>query len=76
MYAIIETGGKQYRVMLGDEITVEKIEGNKGDEVIFERVLMLADEGGVKIGTPVVTGSKVVSEIIRQEKGQKSTSFA
>lgn len=71
MYAIIETGGKQYRVSQGDEIIVEKIEGNRGDEVVFDRVLMVASGEDVQVGTPVIDGMKVIGEIVRQEKGPK-----
>ncbi len=75
MYAIIKTGGKQHRVSQGDEIAVEKIVGNKGDALVFDEVLMVANEGDIKIGTPTVTGAKVVSEIMEQTKGPKIVVF-
>ncbi|HOJ52493.1 MAG TPA: 50S ribosomal protein L21 [Syntrophales bacterium] len=71
MYAVIKTGGKQYRVSQGDEIAVEKLPGNRGEEVIFDQVLMWATDQEIKLGTPVVEGVKVISEIVRQEKGPK-----
>ena len=58
MYAIIRTGGKQYNVSVGDEIVVEKLNAEVGDVVSFD-VLMLVDDNGVKIGTPVVKGASV-----------------
>ena len=75
MYAIIKTGGKQRRVSQGDIIAVEKIEGNKGDALVFDEVLMVANEGDIKIGTPTLTGAKVVSEILEQAKGPKIVVF-
>jgi large subunit ribosomal protein L21 len=71
MYAIIKTGGKQYRISPGDEITVEKIDGQRGEEVIFDQVLLLASEEGYKLGSPLVEGAKVVTQIVHQEKGPK-----
>jgi large subunit ribosomal protein L21 len=75
MYAIIKTGGKQHRVSQGDEITVEKITGNKGDSLVFDEVLMVANEGEFKIGAPILEGAKVVSEILEQTKGPKIVVF-
>jgi large subunit ribosomal protein L21 len=75
MYAIIKTGGKQHRVSQGDVIAVEKIAGNKGDALVFDEVLMVASEGDIKIGTPTLTGAKVVSEILEQAKGPKIVVF-
>ena len=75
MYAIIKTGGKQRRVSQGDIIAVEKIEGNKGDALVFDEVLMVANEGDIKIGTPTLTGAKVVSEILEQAQGPKIVVF-
>ena len=75
MYAIIKTGGKQHRVSQGDEIAVEKIAGNKGDALVFDEVLMIANEGDIKIGAPTLAGAKVVSEIVAQTKGPKIVVF-
>jgi len=71
MYAVIKTGAKQHKVTEGDVLSVEKLEGNKGDEVVFNEVLMLSDEKEVKIGKPFVDGAKVVGQIIAQKKGPK-----
>jgi len=60
MYAVIKTGAKQHKVSEGDVLAVEKLDGNKGDEVIFNEVLMVSDDKDVKIGTPFVDGAKVV----------------
>ena len=67
MKAIIETGGKQYSVEEGSEIFVEKLNGNAGDKVTFDKVLML--DG--KVGTPYVSGAKVTGEIVKQGKQKK-----
>ena len=74
MYAIIRTGGKQYKVEQGDEILVEKLDAEVGAEVKFE-VLMLCGEEGTKIGTPVVEGASVVAEVLEQGKAKKVVVF-
>ncbi|MGA2553413.1 MAG: 50S ribosomal protein L21 [Smithella sp.] len=71
MYAIIKTGAKQHRVAEGDVLSIEKLDGNKGDEVVFNEVLMLSNDKEVKIGKPFVDGAKVVGQIIAQKKGPK-----
>ena len=68
MYAVIKTGGKQYRVAANDKILIEKLEGAAGDQVVFDAVLMVADGGTVDIGAPFVAGATVVGEIAAQEK--------
>ncbi|HUN54088.1 MAG TPA: 50S ribosomal protein L21 [Smithella sp.] len=75
MYAIIKTGAKQHKVAEGDVLSVEKLAGNKGDEVVFNEVLMLSDDKEVKIGKPFVDGAKVVGQIIAQKKGPKLIVF-
>jgi len=75
MYAVIKTGGKQYKVSEGDVLNFEKIEGNKGDAVSFDKVLLVSNDDDVKIGTPFVEGAKVVGEIISQIRGPKITVF-
>jgi large subunit ribosomal protein L21 len=75
MYAVIKTGGKQHRVSPGDVVQIEKIAGEKGDQVSFEEVLMVADEGSVRIGSPLVAGAKVIAEIAAQTKGPKIIVF-
>lgn len=74
MYAIIRTGGKQYNVSVGDEIVVEKLNAEVGDMVSFD-VLMLVDDNGVKIGTPVVKGASANAKVIEHGKGKKVVVF-
>ena len=68
MYAVIKTGGKQYRVAANDKILIEKLEGAAGDQVTFDNVLMLTKDGSVEIGAPRVAGATVVGEIAAHEK--------
>jgi large subunit ribosomal protein L21 len=75
MYAVIKTGGKQYKVSEGDTLDVEKIDGEKGNEVVFEEILMISREGEIKVGTPYVEGAKVTGEIVAQTRGSKIKVF-
>ncbi len=68
MYAVIKTGGKQYRVAANDKISIEKLDGTAGDQVTFTDVLMVGNGGSVEIGAPFVAGATVVAEIAKQEK--------
>lgn len=68
MYAVIKTGGKQYRVAANDKISIEKLDGAAGDQVTFTDVLMVGNGGTVEIGAPFVAGATVVAEIAKQEK--------
>lgn len=68
MYAVIKTGGKQYRVATNDKILIEKLEGTAGDQVTFDNVLMFTKDGSVEIGAPHVAGVTVVGEIAAHEK--------
>ncbi len=74
MYAVIKTGGKQYRVSEGDTIRVEKLAGDVGAKVEFDQVLMVGGEK-VSIGAPVVKGAKVVAEIVAQDRAKKIIVF-
>lgn len=74
MYAVIKTGGKQYRVNEGDRLRVEKLEGVVGDTIDFAEVLMLGGDT-VSIGTPLVSGAKVSAEIVGQGLGKKIIVF-
>jgi large subunit ribosomal protein L21 len=74
MYAVIKTGGKQYRVSEGDRLRVEKLEGAVGDKLEFSEVLMLGGEK-VAIGKPLVAGAKVSAEIVGQGLGKKIIVF-
>ena len=75
MYAIIKTGGKQYRVQEGDSIFVEKIAGEVDSEVVFDQVLAVVKDGDVTFGTPVVAGSKVTAKVLKQGKEKKILVF-
>ncbi len=75
MEAIIETGGKQFRVAEGDTITVEKLSVEKGQEVVFERVLTVHKDGELMVGRPVVDGAKVVGKIVEHGKDKKIIVF-
>ena len=74
MYAIIATGGKQYKVENGMKLDVEKLEANVGDTVKFD-VLMLSDESGVSAGNPTVKGAYAEAEVLAQGKGKKIIVF-
>ena len=73
MYAVIKTGGKQYRVAQGDVLRIEKLPAEVGNTIDFEHVLMLVDAGKVKIGSPVVAGCTVKAEVVRHGRGKKIT---
>jgi len=75
MYAIIETGGKQYRVQPGDEIHIEKIPAEMGGKVEIDRVLMYADEERLAVGTPTVNNVKVKGHVVNQGLGPKVVIF-
>ncbi len=75
MYAVIKTGGKQHRVSAGDVLKIEKLEGLKGDTVVFEEVLLVSKDDQTRVGTPIVEGAKVVGEIVHQGKGHKIIIF-
>ena len=74
MYAIIQTGGKQYKVEAGDEILVEKLDAEVNAEVEFD-VLLVTDDAGVKIGTPVLDGVKAKAKVVEHGKGKKVIVF-
>ena len=71
MYAIIRTGGKQYRVSEGDVLEVEKLNVQEGDEVVFDDVLTVVSDGDVKVGQPTVEGAKVTAKVAAQGKADK-----
>ena len=75
MYAVIQTGGKQYRVSAGDVLVVEKLAGEPGAEVAFDQVLMLGDAGDVTVGAPTVEGAVVRATLIETRKGEKIKVF-
>jgi large subunit ribosomal protein L21 len=73
MYAVIESGGKQHRVVEGETLKLEKIETATGETVEFDRVLMIGGGDDVKIGTPVVAGGKVTAEVVAHGRHKKVT---
>jgi large subunit ribosomal protein L21 len=75
MFAIIETGGRQYRVAKNDVISVEKLEGDQGDQLVLEKVLLFNDQGHVSIGQPYLKGLAVKATIIDQYRDQKIRIF-
>ncbi|HET8786006.1 MAG TPA: 50S ribosomal protein L21, partial [Candidatus Limnocylindrales bacterium] len=75
MYAVIETGGKQYRVEVGTELEVELLDGGAGDSIAFDRILLIADGDAASIGRPVVANASVSGEIVRRDRGEKVISF-
>jgi large subunit ribosomal protein L21 len=75
MYAVIQTGGKQYRVAAGETLRVEKLELNAGDKVAFDSLLFADDAGKISIGAPLVAGIKVQAEVVEQGLGKKIILF-
>ena len=71
MYAVIQTGGKQYRVQPGDTVYLEKLAGEPGDAIEFDEVLLVADDQQVAVGRPHVEGARVTGEIVEQGRGDK-----
>ena len=71
MYAVIKTGGKQYRVQQGDVIFVEKLDAQADEAVSFDEVLLIGGEGDTQVGTPVVAGAKVLGKVLSQVKSRK-----
>ena len=74
-YAIIETGGKQYRVSVGDTVSVEKLDTEAGTDVVFDRVLLVGGDGSTRVGTPTVDGASVVATVQEQYRGEKIVIF-
>ncbi|MBQ6776538.1 MAG: 50S ribosomal protein L21 [Synergistaceae bacterium] len=76
MYAVIETGGKQYRAGVGDKFRVEKLPGETSTEIIFDKILAVGGEGTeAKFGNPYVTGARVTAEIVKQARADKVLVF-
>ena len=71
MYAVLETGGKQYRVATGDTVEIERLTVEAGQPVTFDRVLLVNREGQVSIGTPTVDGATVVGDVVEHKRGPK-----
>ena len=75
MYAVLETGGKQYRVASGDTVTVERLKVDAGQPVTFDRVLLVNRDGQVSVGAPTVSGASVVADVVEHKRGPKVTTF-
>jgi large subunit ribosomal protein L21 len=75
VYAIIESGGKQYRVEPGAVVTLERLPGEVGSQVELDRVLLVSDGSTIRVGQPTVAGAKVISQIVAQSRGPKIDVF-
>ena len=75
MYAVVETGGKQYKVAEGQTVQVERLEANIGDTIELDRVLMVADGENVQVGQPTLEGARVAATVVEQGKGDKVVVF-
>jgi large subunit ribosomal protein L21 len=75
MYAVVSTGGKQYKVQQGETLRIEKIPGEVGSKVTFDRVLMVADGENVRVGQPVLEKAAVLASIVEQDKAKKILMF-
>lgn len=75
MYAVIKTGGKQYRVAANDVIRIERLAGEAGDKITFDNVLFVGDGDDVTVGTPFVSGATVAAEVVEQARGPKIRIF-
>jgi large subunit ribosomal protein L21 len=75
MYAVIKTGGKQYRVASGEKLRIEQVAGEIGTEVVLDQVLMVADGENVTLGTPLLSGASVTAKIVSHGRGDKVRIF-
>jgi large subunit ribosomal protein L21 len=75
MYAVVKSGGKEYRISKGDVIRIEKVGGKVGDQVTLKDILMISQEGQVHVGTPQLAKAQVVGQIIQQTKGGKVLTY-
>lgn len=71
MYAVVETGGKQYRVAAGDTLEIERVGTEVGQPVTLDRVLLLNQDGQVRVGAPTVEGAKVLADVVEHKRGDK-----
>lgn len=71
MYAVVKTGGKQYRVSAGEKLKIEQIAAEVGQEILLEEVLLVADGDALKMGTPLVAGAKVKAKVLKHGRGDK-----
>jgi len=75
MYAVMETGGKQYRVQAGDVFRVERLEGEAGSEVVFDKIRVVGGDNAAQFGTPLIAGAEVRAEIVSQGRANKVLVF-
>ncbi len=75
MFAVIKTGGKQYRVAADDVVTVGKLAGEPGEQITFDTVLMVTGDGGTQVGAPSVSGMTVTGEVVEHTRGEKVIAF-
>jgi len=75
MYAVLETGSKQYRVSAGDRLEIERLEIEAGQPVTFDRVLMVNNDGKLSVGSPTVASATVVADVVEHIRGEKKISF-
>jgi large subunit ribosomal protein L21 len=75
MFAVIKTGGKQYKVAADQQIVIEKLEGEAGDTLVFGEVLMIGDGDKVDVGAPLIKGAQVVGEVVEQTRGAKVITY-
>ena len=75
MYAVLETGSKQYRVSAGDTLEVERLAIDAGQPVTFDRVLLICDDGKLTVGSPTVANAAVVADVVDHIRGEKKTTF-
>ncbi len=75
MFAVVQTGGKQYRVAVGDTVDVEKLEANPGDVIELDKVLLVADDEKVTVGNPVVQGAMIKAAVVEHGRGKKILVF-
>ena len=71
MYAVVKTGGKQYRVSAGEKLRIEQIGAEVGQEIVLDEVLLVADGDALRLGTPLVAGARVTAKVIKQGRGDK-----
>jgi large subunit ribosomal protein L21 len=71
VYAVIQTGGKQYRVSAGEKLKIERIPGDVGQEIVLDQVLLVADGDALKMGAPLVAGARVTAKVLKHGRGEK-----
>lgn len=71
MYAVVKTGGKQYRVSAGEKLRIEQIGAEVGQEIVLDEVLLVADGDALRMGTPLVAGARVTAKVVKQGRGDK-----